>query len=380
MATNKSETGTNAPFTSTSTNSDLDWLKGLQSFIFNDLLSMTGTTVEDRIKLVEADVMPTWQLAFTHITYDRNPQNNYEVIEHFGDAVMDLSFADYLSKKFPGITVAQVNNLKVIYLSKKEQSRISFQYGLTKWVRSKVDVSIHVAEDILEAFFGALFLIGDKKLGPGSGFVISFNLLVNILKPINIQLTWAKIHPKTKLSEIYAKLQWGPLKDYMTQYKPDISSDSQTGYTITIRLSEKAFHDLRELGLSLPRSGIIARGEGKFLDVLEFETVISALQLLESYGITWEWANEISELRHTRLPQIAPYFHEANSKAKKEGYKRIFFPKVEKKITSEDNMAYSFIQLIGEKPNSELVNLSTAEGTGNVDSLKIQAFRNYVNS
>ena len=351
---------------------ELEWLQGLQSFIYNSLLSLTGTTLEDRRLLVDAESMAIWKVAFTHISYDRNPQNNYEVLENLGDSVMDLAFASYTSQKFPDIDVSRKNNLKVIYLAKPEQSKLSFQYGLTKWVRSNVDINIHVAEDILESFFGALFEVGDMKLGPGTGYVISFNVLNNILKPLNITMVQATVHPKTQLSEIFAKMQWGKLDDIMEEYPPSVDH----GYIITITLSEKAKNDLRELGMSVPN--VLASGEGQYFELLKDEINAKAIQVLASYGITWDWANKISEIKNTRSGDLAPYYASANAKAMKEGYVKIFFPKIQKKIISKRLGARSFLQLVGEKPDGHLVNLATVEGAKEVDQLKIDAYKQYI--
>lgn len=357
----------------TNVEKELEWLRNLQRYIFDNLLPLTNTTGEDRVKLVDSDVMVTWAMSFTHISYDRNPTNNYEVLERFGDRAMGLAFTDYITKKFPGVNVAQVNNLDVIYMSKPTQGMLARQYGLTEWVRTNVDVNIGVAEDLLEAFFGALFVIGDKKLGPGTGYVLCFNLLANILKPINIQLSEATIHPKTKLIEIFNKMKWGTLAD-VTQ---EIKANYEHGYRIIIRLPETAKKELLQFLPDMPN--ILASVEGPLLKPLRDVAYQKAIDTLSGKGITWEWADRITEIRGTRGGELSPYYANAMGKAQREGFKRIFFPKT--KNTDE----YAYVQLVGEKANGELVNLSFAEGPKigqrNLEErLKIAAYTTYANS
>lgn len=182
--------------------------KELHEFIKNIISSINSN--QDAIEKISSN--DTWEIAFTHITYNPNPGENYEIFEKIGDAAMKLAFSEYLFQKFDMITESEIGEYQNHFLSKVEQSKLSNEVGLPDFILTPLPKTIHMAEDVLESFFGALLLIGNNYKF-GLGYVLCYNLIVLLFEDINLEEEEDFSIAKTNLKEL--------LEEYGLNNKPE---------------------------------------------------------------------------------------------------------------------------------------------------------------
>lgn len=338
-----------------------EWLVGLQRFVYSKIVPMTGLSKEQGLRLIDNSAMKIWVKAFTHISFKRNPGQNYETIEHLGDRVLNLTFTVFLSERFPNITDQEVSNLLGRYLSKSFQSQIGNYLGLQNWVRSNVDINIHVKEDLMEAMFGALFEIGEQAFLPGSGFdqpimvnklpkypsgyAICYNVTEQLFKDQIIDLRFGFSQPKSMVKEIFEKVKWRETRDIFQEIE-QVSKRPNGTVVYTLVFPRLALEYLRSIGVLGPNDTILAQGEGRTNKEAQDQAYQNATEHLQRLGITWEWATEVGNQYELESPDLGPFYKEATKKAEQNGYKRIYFSK------PIDSKGQVFIQLLGEKqPN-----------------------------
>jgi len=113
--------------------------------------------------------------ALTHSSYTyENPDlnlSNYERLEFFGDAVLNLIICEKLFEKFPAANEGLLSRLRSILVSKKLLARVAEKISLHRFIvvgrgeecRS-ISVSAKVLADVLEAVIGALYLDRGMKV------------------------------------------------------------------------------------------------------------------------------------------------------------------------------------------------------------------------
>ena len=159
-----------------------DYDEGLKKFVRSILYNIeTNENIINKL----TDDMSLWEIAFTHITFNPNQGENYEVYEKVGDAVMKLTFTEFLFNKYENITQSEIGNYQIYYLSRTEQARISYNLKIPKYILSALDKTADVLEDTLEAFFGALQLIGNN-IKPAYGYLLCYNLTIFIFNDVDI--------------------------------------------------------------------------------------------------------------------------------------------------------------------------------------------------
>ena len=215
-----------------------------------------------------------WVKCFTHSSID--PVNNYEMFEYIGDKSLSYNFVKYAYGRF-GSRLNEKNGtlLTITYMSKLYQSGLSAKMGLPELLRydpEVPDASIHMKEDLFEAFAGCLDIVGDNKLQLGVGSLLVYNLLLSLFKDTRIDIDDIKKDPRTILKEIYDKMGWGELKYRVTESdKPELGP-----YKVAIvNISGEVYGE--------------AYGSEKHA---YNEASIRALEYLESQGITWDSADK----------------------------------------------------------------------------------------
>ena len=151
----------------------------LEQFISNtDLIEKLVGKSQIAPDVSKDSVRQVWYNAFTDSTYDIN--NNYETLEKYGDTVLEYCFALYLWKADRTLDQDDINNLQREYMSKKKQAEYSKALCMPLFIRKNTTrVGLSLAEDVFEAFFGALVTVGDMvQEGYGTmickGFVTAF--------------------------------------------------------------------------------------------------------------------------------------------------------------------------------------------------------------
>jgi len=163
-----------------------------------------------------------YEQAFTHLSV--GGETNYEWFEMMGDAILNKCMVYYISQRFPFLHnhegVKVIARLKINLVSKKVFSDLSYRLGFFHFIRfqetcPKIN-SRSLLEDVLEAFFGVTEYLMDKHFEMGSGHVVCYSLLKNIMDQIPISLQYEELYDAiTRLKETfdYFKTElWGQIK------------------------------------------------------------------------------------------------------------------------------------------------------------------------
>lgn len=269
-----------------------EWIAEFQAFLVQLLSKFLLPS--QATKLVDAEYMPIWISAFTQKDFDA--ENNNESIETVGDRVLEIHLVEYLYNYFLERGMKSepklITNVKKRYVNKKFLGRKA-DFNISQWLRldETITKTESVKEDTIESFFGGLYLVGNKA-NFGSGFVISrkfFNLIYDNTFSIGFPEAIYHIDRKTYVNQIFQRLQidYPKLKSIGTKaFKKE--------YHYRLELDDESYRSFSSLKPGFPK--IIA--EGKAIgsqDDAENETYNNAYKILQEYGITSEWADEIKE-------------------------------------------------------------------------------------
>ena len=184
----------------------------------------------------DATAMTRFGLAMTHSSvYPSDPEKNYEMLEHLGDAIVNCVTTWYLKNRFPDIV--KWGNRGVQYLSKQKSLITSKPYlaefakllGLVRFIRYRplqytlskaavegapsaivtqtVTMDISMEEDVFEAFFAALVEVIDEKEGlVGVGYSVAYSILSSFYDERDIPTSLNDlVDSKTQLKEVFDK-------------------------------------------------------------------------------------------------------------------------------------------------------------------------------
>lgn len=135
------------------------------------------------------------------------PRVDYEVYEMLGDRVLESALVHYLKRRFPGITQEELTNLKIYFLSTKQQQQLSLELGLSRYLISAFKTNLgDVYEDLFEAFAEALKVVGDRK-APGLGSVVAQAFVGYLMDHIAIDPSDPSYKSAiTRVKELYTQL------------------------------------------------------------------------------------------------------------------------------------------------------------------------------
>jgi dsRNA-specific ribonuclease len=309
----------------------LSWETGLVNFLKATLYPVSGDFTD---LLLNNDNLNVWIQAFTEDSYD--PVNNYDVLENLGDTVIKNVFTDYLLQRFSDkIKSGQINekgisNLRLEYLSKPRQSEFSNRMKLPQYVRKNknLSVSIHIAEDLLESFYGALFRTGNN-VKAGLGYILCFNFTKVMFDDIQLNAAFLYDPSKTFVLQTFSSLGWGN--------SPKIDTIEENGtVTFSLYFTETALKYLRDQGfkdISVKFATATANSR-KAAEPLVFS---NALENLIAMGITNEWISaqkferEFNTVIH---PELANLIIPLRVKMAADDYVRVLFESSETNLPS----------------------------------------------
>lgn len=137
-----------------------------------------------------------------------NRDENYEVFEFLGDAVINHFICWYFVKLFPQLFrpegVEYLARLKIKYASGEVFAQLSERYGIASLLLHAVAPhNLHKKyEDVFESFFGACVYVLDKK-DTGIGFPLVSALLKSMYDTFDISLSRTNLFDaKTRLKEL----------------------------------------------------------------------------------------------------------------------------------------------------------------------------------
>ena len=167
-----------------------------------------------------------FQAAFTTSSVD--PDENYEVFEQIGDAIVGKFLIQYAYMRFPSLRNTKgpgvVTRIKMKYASKKFLSHLAEKMQLDLFIRaSSQEIKFRkqaLLDDIFESFFGCLehFLSERCMLGLGKGHEIVFNILKFLFDQEELSLKYEELNdPKTRLKQLFDqfKILLGPRPNYV---------------------------------------------------------------------------------------------------------------------------------------------------------------------
>ena len=315
------------------TNQD-EWKNRLYNFLSETLKNIK---VPDNIILQFLSVQnfPTWIDSFTEDSFD--PLHNYDVLEVLGDKILDAAFAQYLMKRFKTeiaegkINEKGISNLRIEYMSKIKQAGLSYKLRLPEFVRinPNLSLSVHIVEDIFEAFFGALFTVGED-LSPGYGFTCCFLMIEYLFSDIVLDQVFLYDPSKTYINQTFNEMGWGKTPKIFKNKEGD-------KYVFDIYFTDSAYNFLKREGFKIVPK--LSSGTGNTELTAETNAFFNAVQNIIKIGVTNEWLQiqkfnrEFNELV---APELAVYLPKLREKMKQDGYIRIEFEV--SKTGSDDNV------------------------------------------
>lgn len=320
------------------------WQQELKEFLSTEILpqaiiiSNTSAMTEIINKLVTPEAMEVWITAFTSKRWDPNLDKNYERLEYLGDSVMRLAFDVHVTGKYPQLTQADLTPLRIHYLSKVEQGKLSRQLGLVKHGRTPMGVDQSLEEDLLESLFGALYTVGDMSFKKGMGYGLAYNLLVKLFDNIELDLNYTIPSFVTVVKNIYEQAGWGKQND-IKKYE-EYNDLGEGKWQVILK-----YPPLLKEHLQINENNIVdIEGLGRKKDIKEL-AYEQTYRKLRDAGITSEWAIEFAKNRERNQSELAPYYPATLDKAKEEGFDDVYFSK--KTSRAEEG----FTQLVGVKAN-----------------------------
>lgn len=331
-----------------------DLIKFISSIVSN------LTKDKDMVNKIASD--PIWEISFTHTTFNPNIGENYEILEKIGDAAMKLAFSEYLFNTFHVISESEISEYQVHYLSKVEQARMSIELGLPKYVLTPLPTTIHIHEDVLESFFGTLFLLGNTEK-PGLGYVLCYNMVIYMFKDVDFEETEFDV-TRTELKEL---LEASGLKDIHEEWVQD---KGQTSGVITLGFTEDDYNQLKRAGVSInDRKMAIVRGQTR--KVARKEASVIFLDKLYKLMKTKQWQDFMEEKKRPNR-EINMLMERAKSVAAKVGYSDL-------KIKISDNAKKGvYAQLIGVRSEDDrLVNLGLVSNN-KIKLMKMELLEDFI--
>jgi dsRNA-specific ribonuclease len=341
-----------------------------------------GSAAEDKInKLInDTDSMNIWIQAFTDESYNRDPNQNYEILEIIGDAAQNYSFKMFIYKYFQTlelrVTEKLVSSFVQFYMSKGWQKHLNKTFHFTDWIlkdKSK-DVGPKMEENLSESFCGALHEIADRNIANGAGVILVRKYIDFIGKKIVLE-------PERSL----------PFKTRVIQYMPAFGlkdSDARavaSGYAgkikVDVILSELAINRLRstESGRfsSIPKNGVIGTGVGPNKDEAETNAYYQAFKFFNDIGIDEKYVDQLKEERSwKRIRDIdLALYNKFTTRLRRNhnlGLDDIYFDETTEEIKN-GNVLVQIVTELNGKPTI----LATATGKDKLEG-QIEAMKAYI--
>jgi len=358
------------------------WAKRLIEFLYTDLLMYAVPDDEQRAKLLSEQALYFWFPAFTHVSYNPNDGENYEVLEKLGDPEMEAAFDTFIlvDKEMFGITEGQLSSLKGYYLAKKFQSVLSEQLGLPQYVRTTQNLNLSIQEDVLEAVYGAMKLTLMFFLSDQDKSKIIYKFLQGQFINIEIDRSIFYGPPKTQVKEIFEKMNWR--RELNTLEEVQVVSLDPQGTVVGLRFNQ-AFFDwlnkgrLNDYNQFLARIGrgniqmerpnnatyiftsnvsgntlsftldmnspFFARTMGPTQTVAEESAYRDGLKYLDQLGFSWDLTDTFRKSMPPSNPLLQSYHQQLWDKLTMDGFTDYFFNRT---LTGHN---WRMMQLIGQR-------------------------------
>ena len=172
---------------------------------------------------IEANNIELYLEALTHKSYtNENGGKDYQVMEFFGDAIVDLVASEYIYNKFPNLNEGEMSILRSNSVSGKQLAKFALELNINEYSRfgnnSKgLPTNPKILEDMFEALVCAIYK--DQGMEVVKDF-LSKNVLLFIKNSGGKELK----NPKTLLQELLQSGSRGIIKYNTIQENNKFSS------------------------------------------------------------------------------------------------------------------------------------------------------------
>lgn len=252
--------------------------------------------------------MDFWRACFTPKILDVRPMYNYEVFETNGDSVIQSITFSLLSEKFPdSITDEKLTLFKSTHLSKQAMAHISRKFRLPEMIRPRtpdnMKESDSMAEDILEALFGTVYILVNRLFGVGKGTVVATRLVLLMYGAEPFNLEALRKNPTTEFKEINEELGWlsrgTAIVGSAILYTPVHQEDGTHVATMRI-IGKDIIEGLRERGKIISPDDIFVIGTGSSELEARDNMYINAILKYQELGIDADFVARSKRERELR--------------------------------------------------------------------------------
>ena len=330
----------------------LEWRNNLKKFLRYSILPKVVSSESALDKLVSDDAMKIWEVAFTNESFNPNVGENYEELELAGDVNLAAAYVKFMMASYPEITRSQLSEFRTKYLAKGFQSELSAKLGFGPHIRSRFATNTHILEDVLEAFFGALDLIGDQEFKFGAGAGLVYNMVVELYKDVPVDWEVTLGNPKTRVKEVYEGLGIINPKPPVKEKVPEIAEENENGTTtFSILIPDSGIELLKSMGVSVP-SNILATSTENTKKIASQVAYKIAVRNLDQLGITDDFVADFKRSKDLNNQELVPYIDAIKPRLESEGYVRFYL--TEHHVKAKPGMMQKtakYIQLIGVDVN-----------------------------
>jgi ribonuclease-3 len=296
--------------------SQINWRDELKEYI-REMLTNVGIKHAERY--VSMKHMKIWSNAFTHKSVSR--KNNYEEYETIGDALLKSHFTLYLFERYPSISAHYMTGLRNYYLTKHYMPTIARKYNMLRHIRSVKPVNQDMLEDVLESFFGALYLVANEV--SSCSFMVNKQMANYIFDKIEIDLTRGEGDPKSIVRlRTFQRL-------HLENPEEIVEKDGKL-QAVTLKISNTSYDFFKSNGFNIPKT--LGEGYGYTKSIASDMAYSNALDCLRKQNVNEKFIQITTE--QMRFGTVDLYT-EVLKKYQQQGFVGI---KVKPEISSQGRM------------------------------------------
>lgn len=267
------------------------WVAHFRNYI-RELITMFYSDIKKELldQLTSDEYIIHWIPAFTHISWNPNIGQNFELLESLGDSALAAQFKKFLFMTDPLITESILNERKSRYMSREFQFKIAQKMKVEEWLISRSNIiSEGLREDLFESFCGALQKVGDLVLGViGLGDILVMKVIQAVFGKVRFDQKYDHGADTTIVDQIVDKWRL-PVssKASIEKISPNMWRARYYFTGPNLNFFFKSFENLiPDFNANEMPKVLEAVGEARDKNVSKIKAAQAMLSKLESYGIT----------------------------------------------------------------------------------------------